>query len=401
MRWLCCFSAVALLTVVVGAQWGRPRKKLIEYGWDVPDTAFVRANIQGMEQRCPFFDGIVLRLKGGWTKRPAHIFRTDAVNPAEYTDDITNLQATQFNRFTDNFALMWGTAEKGWDWFNESHWQAAETNARWIARVARQGGLVGICFDPEPYDGNPWRYSDQPQATTKTFADYERRVRECGRRFMQALQREFPDLRLLTFFQLSLFPDIVDISDASERTKRLTTHPYGLLPAFLNGMLDAVSGQAVIIDGNEPSYYYRDAEQYFRAYHLMKQRALTLVAPENRRKYQAHVQAGFALYLDQLFALRQPKPERFLSFFLTPEERTRFCEHNAYWALYVTDEYVWCYSERMDWWGTQTKAEWHDFIPTGAADALQSARRKLEAGQPLGFSIHEMLQAAEQKMRGK
>jgi PHD/YefM family antitoxin component YafN of YafNO toxin-antitoxin module len=377
----------------------QPRKKLVEYGWDVPDTAFVRANIQAMEQRCPFFDGVVLRLKGGWTKRPAHIFRTDAVNLAEYTDDIANLQATKFTRFTDNFVLMWGTAEKGWDWFNESHWQAAETNARWIARVARQGGLVGICFDPEPYDGNPWRYPDQPQAATKTFTDYWQRVRECGRRFMRALQSEFPNLRLLTFFQLSLFPDIVDIPDAAERMKRLSQHGYGLLPAFLNGMLDAVNEQVVIVDGNEPAYYYTDAEQYFRAYHLMKQRALTLIAPENRRKYVAQVQAGFALYMDQVFGLRQPKPERFLSFYLTPDERARWFEHNVYWALYTTDEYVWCYSERVDWWGTQGKAPWHNFVPTGAVDAVRSARRKVEQGQPLGFSLRDMVQAATQRLR--
>ncbi len=377
----------------------RPRKKLIQYGWGVPDPAFVRANIRAMEQRCPFFDGIVIRLKGGWQDYPAHIFRLRSASASDYADDRANLLATRFERFIENFILMWGTAQKGWDWFVARHWRSAEQNARLIARVARVGKMVGICFDPEPYNGNPWHYPSQPQAQHKSFEDYQRRVRECGARFLRALQGEFPDLRLLTFFQLSLFPDIVDIADREARAQRLSNHNYGLLPAFLNGMLDAIRGQTLIVDGNESAYYYQDAEQYFRAYHLMKQRALTLVAPENRRKYRLHVQAGFALYIDQLFALRQPNPERFVSFFLLPEERARWLEHNAYWALYLTDEYVWCYSERMDWWGTQARSQWYNFVPSGAAEALQSARRKVELGQPLGFTVREMLQAAESKRR--
>ncbi len=393
------YRASRKLVIAQQVQGDRPRKKLIQYGWGVPDPAFVRANIRAMEQKCPFFDGIVIRLKGGWQTYPVHIFRARPTDATEYIDDRANLQATPFERFTENFVLMWSTAQKGWDWFDAQHWQAAEQNARLIARIAREGKMVGICFDPEPYNGNPWHYPSQPQAQRKSFDQYQRRVRECGARFLQALQSEFPDLRLLTFFQLSQFPTIVDIPDREERTRRLNNHPYGLLPAFLNGMLDAISGQTLIVDGNESAYYYQDAEQYFRAYHLMKQRALTLVAPENRRKYSSHVQAGFALYMDQLFALRQPNPERFVSFFLSPEERARWLEHNAYWALYLTDEYVWCYSERMDWWGTQARNQWHNFVPPGAAEALQSARRKVGSGQPLGFTIRETLQAAERKMQ--
>lgn len=393
--------SVACLNIVV-AQYERPKKKLIQYGWGVPYTNFVRENVDEMEKNFPFFDGIVIRLRGGWKNYPAHIFRKSAANLQEYEDDIANLRATKFKKFADNFALVWGTAEKGWDWFNENDWKAAEQNVSLIAHVAKVGGLVGICFDPEPYGENPWHYPSLPNTKTKSFSDYYARVRECGSRFMQALQAEFPNLRILTFFWGSIFGDIVDISDPKERMERLSKHGYGLLPAFLNGMLDAISGKTTIIDGNEAAYYYHAPEQYFRAYHLMRQRALSLISPENREKYTLHVQAGFALYMDFYFGL-VPFERAWgrLSHYLTPEERARWFEHNVYWALYTTDEYVWCYSERLDWWGTQEKAKWYKFVPQGAPEAVQSARKKVEEGKPLGFDIREMLQAAEKKMKAE
>lgn len=398
-RYLGALVAVMVMGTTIGAQFNRPRKKLIQYGWGVPSPAFVRANIRTMESQYPFFDGIVLRTKGGWGSYPVQVFRKSPFDPNEFAEDIADLRAIEFRRFTDNFLLMWGTCEKGWDWFNESDWQSAEYNARLLAYVARVGGCVGICFDPEPYGENPWRYPSLPHAPSKSFADYWARVRECGARFMRAMQNEFPNLRLLTFFQISLFGDIVDIPDPQARMERLSKHHYGLLPAFLNGMLDAIGEQVVIVDGNEPAYYYREPEQYFRAYHLMRHRALSLVAPENRRKYAVHVQAGFALYMDLYFGL-VPFEHAWgqIGHFLSPEERARWFEHNAYYALLTTDEYVWCYSERLDWWGTQEKAQWHKFVPPGAAEALQSARSKVEQGKPLGFDIRTMLAEAQKRM---
>lgn len=398
------WKAIALIVVmtttsVASAQFERPRKKLIQYGWGVPYTDFVRQNISEME-RYDFFNGIVIRLHGGWKSYPAHVFRKIPTDPNEYANDITNLMTTKFKKFTDNFVLMWGTAEKDWDWFSESDWQAAEYNARLIAYVAKVGGCVGICFDPEPYGPNPWSYTEALHAKTKSFDEYYQQVRQCGAKFMKAMQGELPNLRLLTFFWCSLFGDIVDISDPKERMKRLSKHHYGLLPAFLNGMLDAAEPSIVIIDGNEPAYYYREPEQYFRAYHLMRQRALSLIAPENRHKYALQIQAGFALYMDFYFGL-VPFELTWgrLSHYLTPEERARWFEHNVYHSLFATDEYVWCYSERMDWWGTQGKAQWHKFVPKGAEDAIKSARAKLEQGKPLGFSIREILEAAQKRMK--
>lgn len=384
-----------LLGVDANRQYPQPQKKLIEYGWDVPYPDFVRGNIRQMEQR-NFFDGIVIRTRGGW-KNAANVFRLTPANPKEYADDIANLRATRFEQFTDNFILLWGTAEPGWDWFDANHWQSAEHNARLVSKVAKAGQCVGICFDPEPYNANPWRYTDAPHAKAKRFEDYEQRVRYCGAKLMQALQGELPNLRLLTFWLVgSLFGAIADIPDPAERVRKLSQHEYALLPAFLNGMLDAVKPTVTIIDGNESAYYYTDAEQYLRAYHLIHQRALTLIAPENRRKYAAQVQAGFALYMDWYYGLWSPE-RRILGQFLSAEEQARWFEHNVYHALRTTDEYVWCYSEKVDWWGSQQQQEWFRKIPPGAEAAIRSGKRKALLNQPLGFTIQTALQEAAKR----
>ena len=81
-----------------------------------------------------------------------------------------------------------------------------------------------------------------------------------------------------------------------------------------------------------------------------------------------------------------PGYRKYLSYRMTPEERAQWFEHNTYWALYTTDEYVWCYSERMNWWKDQT--------PPGLEDAIVSARRKIAEGKPLGFDIEPLIEAA-------
>jgi hypothetical protein len=62
------------------------------------------------------------------------------------------------------------------------------------------------------------------------------------------------------------------------------------------------------------------------------------VPSELREKYERQVRVGQALYVDHNFTLRQPNPEKYLSYRLTPEERARWFQHNTYWALYTTDE---------------------------------------------------------------
>jgi len=122
-------------------------------------------------------------------------------------------------------------------------------------------------------------------------------------------------------------------------------------------------------------------------YHRITQLGRLLIEPALWAKYRAQVRVGQALYIDQYFGLRTRKV---LGNYLTPEERARWFEHNVYWALTTSDKYVWCYSERMNWWKNKD-------IPPGCEDAIRSARRKVSQGSALGFDLQPIVEAGKER----
>jgi len=378
---LLVWAALAASPAPSAAPPGSPGKKLIEYGWDVPTPAQMDQELASMEKRP--FDGLIFRLGGGY-----NAFVLKPLEQASFAEDARSLRRLQFTRFTDNFVLIWGSPPAGFDWFDDTQWHVIEANAEMLVGNAQAGRVRGICFDPESYDFSLWDYAKQPKAKAHTFAEYRAMVRERGAQLMRAFEKPMPGATILTFFHVSRFDRFAILSE-TELAQKLATESWGLMPDFFVGMLESASPNARFIDGNESSYYYTSREQYFRAYHAMRQRALGLVPPELREKYERQVQAGQALYVDHDFALRQPNTGHYLSYRMTPEERAKWFEHNTYWALYTTDEFVWCYSERMNWWKDQT--------PPGLEAAIVSARQKIAEGKPLGFEIEPLIAAAEKR----
>ncbi len=359
-----------------------PEKKLIEYGWDVPTPDFIRAHIREMEQKP--FDGIIFRLQAG-----SNVFEPTPWDDTKLAADVENLANIQWEKFTDNFAIM--LAASGQDWFDDAQWTAIERNTGLVAKAAKAARCIGICFDPEPYGTNPWEYATAAHKDAKSFSEYQAQVRKRGAQFIKAVESELPNPKILTFFQLSLFADLCVPMKPEDRDAKLATRGYAFLPAFLQGMLDGAGPGVVIIDGNENAYYYSDARSYFDVYHLMTQRALNMVDSTLWPKYRAQVQAGQSLYVDQYYALRTM---RVLGNYMTPAEESKWFEHNVYYALYSTDQYVWCYSERMNWWTNTT-------VPDGAENAIRSARAKITNGEPLGFDLRPIAEAAAKRERGE
>jgi hypothetical protein len=358
----------------------RPVKKLVEYGWDVPYPDQVRQNIRVMEKKP--FDGVIFRLRE-WN----HAFDARPWDEAKLKPQFDDLAATQWKTFTDNFLCIYSANQWKMDWFNDDQWKTITANVRLTGKAARIGHCAGIVFDPEPYGENPWAYPGMNK--NRSFAEVEAQVYKRGAQFMTAIQAELPNARLLTFFHQSFFGELLDMADVQERQERLSQNPWGLFSAFWNGALDAASPGVRIIDGYELAYYFNNRDAFFDAYHLMHQRTLALVPPSLRAKHAGTVQAGMSLYVDELLALRQP-PEQYVSFYLSPAERQRWFEHNVYYALRTSDEYVWCYSERMNWWENK--------VPDGAEAAIRSAREKIAKGQPLGFDIADIIAAGNKKM---
>jgi len=202
---------------------------------------------------------------------------------------------------------------------------------------------------------------------------------------MGALSEEMPRCVLLFLFQLSGFKNDILSESQQQRNEKLSFHHYGLMPAFLNGLLEAAPPGITFVDGNESAYYYTDEARYFEAYHRVRQRARLLIDRTLWSTYCRQVQMGQALYVDQYFGLRD---KRVLGDRMTEQEQKDWFEHNAYWALYSSDRYVWCYSERMNWWTGEG-------VPPGAEDVLRSATLKVENGQELGFDLDPIIELAE------
>ena len=159
----------------------------------------------------------------------------------------------------------------------------------------------------------------------------------------------------------------------------------------------ALGPGSLLIDGNESAYYHESPLEFYKDYHLIRQRALTLIPEALCPKYNTNVQAGMALYIDQALARRTDR--KITSNFLTPDQQLKFFEHNVYYALTASDEYVWCYSERMPG-GCRRKGGLYRALPAGVEEALVSARQKYDAGKPLGYDIADMIESRSPEERG-
>ncbi|HUS74084.1 MAG TPA: hypothetical protein VMY06_13575 [Sedimentisphaerales bacterium] len=387
-HFLLCLSLLIILLfpVNVFAQ-ERPKKKIIEYGWDVPYPDFVRDNIGEMEKRP--FEGIIFRTKGF-----DHIFDTRPWKKEKLQPQLDTLTQIKWKKFTDNFLTLYAASKWNMDWFNDEHWNVIVKNMKLFSLAVRSGKCVGVCFDPEPYDTDPWVYPCPYK--DKSFDQVCEQVRRRGRQFIIALQEHKPEIRVLSLFQLGLFGHVVDEPDTRIRREKLRKQWMPLLPAFCIGMLEGAAPGTILIDGNELAYYYENPHKFYQAYHLIRQRAQTLVPKELRKKYNSHVQAGMALYIDQTLGKRTVKT---ISQSMTREQQLKFFEHNVYYALTTSDEYIWCYSERMNWWLPPEKVKKDRILPPGVEEALISARQKYQQGKPLGYDIKDMIEAARQKKK--
>ena len=312
---------------------GGSERKLIQMGWDRPSTAFVRDNVRAMESRP--FDGIVFQLE-----LANAIFDSTPMVLGDYAADIANLKATPFQKFTDNFVRVNGTSDPV-DWFGDLSTVVA--NAGVAASFAREAGLRGIVLDTEAYDGSGvWHYPRQREAATRSFADYRTAVRAQGRAFMSSIAAAYVDIVVIVTFSYSeAYLDITERGAAS-----LADATYGLLPAFIDGMLDGAPRSAALVDGYRNSYFYKSAAEFERARSLMLSDAPRATAEASSESIVRQVRAGFGLYIDATDPPGRFNAADFRGNYFQPDE----FKNCVIWALSHADKYVWLHNERMNWW---------------------------------------------------
>jgi hypothetical protein len=339
--WLAVGMALASMSCaddVTLGYWGKPpgtasSKKLLQMGWDRPTTAFVRDNVRAMESRP--FDGIVFQLAFANA-----LFGAAPMVLTDYAADIANLKATPFQKFTDNFVRVNGTSEPI-DWFGDLSTVVA--NAGVAARFAGEAGLRGIVFDTEAYDdGGVWHYPRQRYAATRSFAEYRTAVRGQARAIMASIVAAHPEIVVIVTFSYSeAYLDVTERGAAN-----LASANYGLLPAFLDGMLDGGPPSVTIVDGYRNSYYYKSAAEFERARSLMLTEAPRMTAESAPATVAERVRAGFGLYMDATQPLGRFNAADFTVNYFQPDE----FKNCVVWALSHADKYVWLHNERMNWW---------------------------------------------------
>jgi hypothetical protein len=344
-RW----SLVALLVLglplsqAAGAELApRPSKKLIEFGWDEPDTAFMSAHAEELE-RSPF-DGCVFHAEARKAGARSGSFTweswgTRAFTEADLQPALEELRAVRFHRFTENF-LRFNTTPAKLDWFDD--YGVVLTNAQVAAWFVKQAKCKAILFDIEQYEGQLFDFRKQKDATEKGWEGYAAKARERGREVMNAFQQGAPDLTIFLTFGYSL-----PWRESRAGKNALADCHYGLLAPFLDGMVEAAKGRTRLIDGNESSYGYRDTNRFAAAYRGMKDDLLPIV--REPAKYRQVFSFSFGLWLDNDWRKLGWNETDFSRNYFSPET----FEASVRQALAVADDYVWIYSETPRWWSKE------------------------------------------------
>ena len=316
---------------------GPTKAKLLEWGWKSPSVQDFRDHIDRIEA-APF-DGTVISVTGTNGDRQVNLARhfwCDKPFKREYfADAVRDLKAAKRKQFTDCF-LRVNVTPGDVCFLDDKSWSVILENAKVAAWVAKDSKLKGWMFDVEQYKKQVFKYADQNKMQPGTFEEYEKATRRRGGDFIRAINSEFPDITILMTFGYSLA-----IGDHN----RLPEALYGLLPAFLDGVLEAESEKTTMIDGLEFAYGFKTRAEFETLKALMRinGKALSKV-PE---LYEKRMKMGYGIWIDNNSSGKRGwDPEHPEKNYFSPKE----IEASICMGLELTETYVWLYSQRLNWY---------------------------------------------------
>lgn len=337
---------------------GSRDKKIIYYGWGLPDTQYVRDHWREMEAMPLDGLGILVAIdreawqrgvKGDSNQLGRQVMGQRQFRAEDFRESINDLKAARWHSFTDNFlpvALSLSASAEGLNWFDDARWHTVENNFRIVAKIAADGRAKGLIFDPEHYGYMLFSYQSQSKQVDHTYEEYQRMARQRGREVMKAIASEFPDATLLSFYGHTLL-----LKEFRGR-RSFAEADYNLLPAFYDGLLEAMGPRACLYDGFEFSYGYKQRERFLEGYSKIHQSGVSISSVPDR--YRKNVRAAFGLWLD--------RDQQFAYF--TPQE---FQNALAY-ALETSDRYVWIYGQSFRFFPPSK-------IPSSFIESIAAARR--------------------------
>ena len=351
MKVLPIIAVSALLCLVectsVSAEMGPPvpdYKKVIGFAGIVMTPAYLRAHVADVE-RIPL-DGLVFTVYGNdWKHRRTGqedlFFGGHRFKPGDLSNDLADLEATRFQRFTDNFILLQSSArgsvvtgdpsDGNLDWFDPA-WDGIAKNGAIVAKLAKEAGFKGIMLDVEDYQGSlgPWKgkhifdYEVYPYKDKHTRDQFAAQMQLRGRQFMKAIGDAYPDITIIMI----------------QSTGWGRENQLGF---FVRGMLEA-KGQATLIDGLEQGYQKVTRKEFVSLRKMAEGR-------QPKEKLFESIQYAFGLWVD-------PHPNRYGGWHTDPADfhknfySAKEWENTLYAALTESDKYVWMYTWHESVWFT-------------------------------------------------
>lgn len=313
---------------------GQGTKKMIQFGWDYPTVSFLKANLKKMQKQP--FDGVAFT----FDFKIFDLFDTTLYPEKKFQfDDLPDLKWTSF---TDNFIRVRAQSKDGPNWTNDRVWEKIVANIRNISKALEISGAKGVFFDPEYYyqtqlpDKDPWIYNDTLYPNM-SYDEVGRYVRKRGKQLIEALQYHKKDPKILSFYLLSLVT-------LQARQKPLEQTGMALYPFFVQGMFAGKNPECEIIDGNELAYGYEYEFQFILSGEQLRDWGSAFM-PDSLKAVFRNITVSQPVFYDRLFATF-PQYEK--NYTLTQKEN--WLSNNLYLAFKVSDEYVWFYNSRLDWW---------------------------------------------------
>ena len=147
-------------------------KKVIEWGWDEPGPAFMRANAARMDTSG--FDGVIFHtdaaaVDGRVLRFDWHVWGPDAFEYSAFAQHVEDLRAAHatFKNMTDNF-MRFNVCPGTVDWFDDKAFAVVAQNAAVAGRVSKAGGGKGY---PAAV-GNPQQYGKHARLAFGIWMDH-------------------------------------------------------------------------------------------------------------------------------------------------------------------------------------------------------------------------------------
>lgn len=326
-----------------------------------PDQDFVRRHITSMETKP--FDGVVLQALIPGSDGAVRPFTWSVLerrySAEEFRSFVDTVRKVPFRRFQYNFLrINLNATDRPFDMFDDERWGILIANVAVAAAAAREAGLRGLMVDPEAYA------EEEPGTEIPRFNVFDFRLRRTTEEFPAYRQQAFRRGQAIGLAAISAYPGITLIlafgpSATCLGQGSLPERTYGLLGAFVDGLLAGAGGRATVVEGFESSYPYRSCDRFQKAYAQLRGpcRDLSL----DPAKYDRWLEIGFGIWMDY-DSLRKcqdvgvagrpcrwfdpslyPAEERFL---VDPEQLAGAVAS----ARAVSDGYVWIYTTEPKWW---------------------------------------------------